>query len=122
MASRFTTNRRIRRASLLLPVVSTLLLIAVAPRHAQWSTYAAFVAVAIGTAAVGLSTWRHAQPVASLRQELYDINHPAAAGGKGSSWQQWLAGRDRSDARGRAQASFALSVAITAVIVYAWFV
>jgi len=119
MTSLSASNQTMRRASLLLPV-STLLLVAVAPRHVQWSTYAVFIALAIGTSAVMWTTWRHAQAVASLRQELYEINHPAA-GVTGSSWQQWLAAGDRSDARGRAQATFALSVAITAVIVYAWF-
>jgi hypothetical protein len=120
MSSLFASNRTMLRASLLLPGVSTLLLTAVAPGRAHSSTYAAIIALVIGTGAVVWSTWRHAQPVASLHQELYAINHPAA-GGMGSSWQQWVAAGDRSDARGRALAVFALSVAITAVIVYAWF-
>lgn len=120
MASLFASNQTLRRASLLLPVVSTLLLVAVSPRHAEWSTYAVVIGLVIGTGAVVWTTWRHAQPVASMRQELYDINHPAAVV-TASSWPQWLAAADRSDARGRAQAAFALSVAITAVIVYAWF-
>jgi hypothetical protein len=96
-----------------------LVLIVAAPGPAHSSTYAAVITLAIGTGVVAWSTWKHAQPVASLRQELYDINHPAA-GGTGTSWEQWVAAGDRSDAWGRAQAVFALSVAITAIIAYAW--
>lgn len=120
MASLFASNRTMLRASLLLPGVSALLLMAVAPGPAHASTYAAIIALVIGTGAIVWTTWRHAQPVASLRQELFDVNHPAV-GGAGTSWQRWVAAGDRSDARGRALAGFGLSAAITAVIVAAWF-
>jgi hypothetical protein len=121
MTSSFGDNRTMLRVSLLLPGVSTLLLMAVAPGLlVHSSTYAAIIALVIVTGAVVWITWRHAQPVATLRQELYDIGHPAT-GGTGSSWQRWVAAGDRSDARGRALALFALSVAITAVIFYGWF-
>jgi hypothetical protein len=116
----FASNRTMLRVSLLLPCVSTLLLMALASGRPHSSTYAAIIALAIGTGAVVWSTWRHAQPVASLRQELHDVDHQAA-GGTGSSWLRRVAAGDRSDALGRAQALFALSVAITAVIVYGWF-
>jgi hypothetical protein len=119
MASRFARNRTIQRASLLLPAVTMLVLMAVAPGPAHSSTYAGLITLAIGTGVVAWSTWRHAQPVASLRQELYDINHPAD-GASGSSWARWVVAGDRSDAQGRVLAIFALSVAITAIIVYAW--
>jgi len=108
------------RAALLLPGVSTLLLMAAAPGRAHSPTSVAIIAVVIATALIAWTTWTRAQPVASLRQELYDINHPAAAD-TGSSWQRWVAAGDRSDARGRALAVFGLSVAVTAITVYAWF-
>jgi len=119
MSTFFVDNRTMQRASLLLPAVTTLALMAIAPGPAHSSTYAAVIALAIGTGMVVWSTWQHALPVASLRQELYDVNQPAALG-TGTSWQRWVAAADRSGARGRAQASFGLSVAATAVIVYAW--
>ncbi len=119
-SSAFARDRTILRASLLLPGVITLVLMAVARGPAHGSSSAAVIALVIGTGVVAWSIWSHAQPVASLPQELYDINQPRA-GGTDSSWQQWVAAGDRADARGRAQAIFALSVAITAVIVYAWF-
>jgi hypothetical protein len=116
----FTHDRTMVRTSLLLPGIAICLLMALAPGRAHASTYAAVIALGVGIGAVVWLTWRHAQPVASMRQELYATNHPEA-GGTGSAWEQWVAAGDRSDARGRAQAGLALSVAITAVIVYAWF-
>jgi hypothetical protein len=86
-----------------------------APGHAHGSTSAAVIALVIGMG-VGAGD---AQPVASLRQELYESDRATA--GTGSMWQRWVAAGDRADARGRAQAVLALSVVITAVIVYAWF-
>jgi hypothetical protein len=120
MPSPFASNRTVLRAALLLPGASTLLLMAVAPGREHSPTTVAIIALVIATGAIVWTTWRHAQPVASLRQELYDINHPAAAD-TGSSWQRWVAAGDRSDARGRALAVFGLSAAISAIIVYAWF-
>jgi len=120
MPTVFASNRTILRASLLLPGVSALLLMTAGPGHTPSSTYAAISALAIGMGGIVWTTWRHAQPVASLRQELYDINH-SPVGATGSSWQRWVAAGDRSDARGRALAGFGLSTAITAVIVAAWF-
>lgn len=108
------------RAALLLPVVSTLLLMALAPGRAHSPTSVAIIALAIASGAIVWTTWRAAQPVASLRQELYDINHPAA-GDTGSSWERWVAAGDRSDARGRVLAVFGLSAAISGIIIYAWF-
>jgi hypothetical protein len=119
MSLLFANNHTMHRASLLLPVLCTLLLIAVAPRHAHSSTYAV-VALMLGLAIVVWTTWRHGQPVASLRQELYDINHQASRD-VGSSWQRWVAAGDVSNARGRSLAAFGLSAAISAVIVFAWF-
>jgi hypothetical protein len=92
---------------------------AVAPGRAHSPASAAIIVLIIATGAIVWSTWRHAQPVASLRQELYDISQPAAAE-TGSSWQRWVAAGVRSDARGRVQAVFCLSAAISAIIVYAW--
>jgi len=121
MSSLFRRNQTMVRMSILLLGISVCLLMALAPGRAQASTYAATIALAVGTGAIVWSSWRHAQPVASLRQELYVVDHPAACG-TDSTWQRWVAAGDRSDARGRTHAGFALSVAITAVVVvYAWF-
>ncbi len=120
MPSLFASNQTVLRAALLLPGVSALLLMALAPGRAHSPGSVAIIALVIATGAIVWTTWRHAQPVASLRQELYDVSHPAA-GDTGSSWQRWIAAGDRSDARGRALAVFGLSAAISAVIVYAWF-
>jgi len=120
MPSLFASNQTVLRAALLLPVVSTLLLMALAPGPAHSPTSVAIIALVTAAGAIVWTTWKHAQPAASLRQELYDINHPDA-GDPGSSWQRWLAAGDRSDARGRALAVFGLSAAISAVIVYSWF-
>jgi len=99
MASLFASHQAVLRAALLLPVVSTLLLMALAAGGAHAPTSVAIIALVIATGAIVWTTWRHAQPAASLRQELYDINHPDA-GDPGSSWQRWVAAGDRSDARG----------------------
>jgi len=116
----FASNRTVLRSALILPVVSTLLLMALAAGGAHSPTSVAIIALVIATGAIVWTTWRHAQPAASLRQELYDINHPDD-GDPGSSWQRWVAAGDRSDARGRTLAVFGLSAAISAAIVYSWF-
>lgn len=120
MFSRFAHSRTIVRMSILLPAISLCLLMALAPGRARSSTYVGVMALVIATGAVVWRTWRHAQPVASLRQELYAVNHQTDDGAA-SAWQQWMVASDRSAARGRVQAGFALSVAISAIIVYAWF-
>ncbi len=112
-------SRTVMRASVLLPCVAVLALTAVRGGPAHVSTFGAIAAVAIGVAAVMAGTWAHAQPVASLRQQLYDIDHPVN-GEAGTSWEQWVAAGDRSGARGRALAALALSLAVTGVIAYAW--
>jgi hypothetical protein len=101
----FARNRTILAASLVLPCVAILILRTVAPGQLHASTFTAIAAFLGATGIVGLSTWKHAQPVASLRQELYEIEHPA---GK------------RPEVRGRVLAVFGLSVALTAAITYAW--
>ena len=110
-------------ASLVMPCVAVLLGIVAAPGRAHASTVGAVIVLLIGTAIVVSNTWMHAQPVASLRQELYDINHPAHPAGPatGTAWQQWTANGDRADAHGRVLAVFWLSAAVTGVILYAWF-
>src|SRR5213079_883332 len=99
----FSHSRTVMRASVLLPCVAVLVLTAVRGGPAHVSTFGAIAAVAIGVAAVMAGTWAHAQPVASLRQQLYDIDHPL--NGDAGTWEQRVAAGDRSGARGRALAA-----------------
>lgn len=103
MSSLFAHNRTIVRMSLLLPGISMFLLMAFAPGRVHSSTYAAVIALGVGIGAVVWLTWRHAQPVASLRQELYAINHPAARARRGSNG--WRPAIDPMRAGGRRRGS-----------------
>lgn len=106
-------------ASLVMPCAA-LLLASLAPGGLRASTFTTIVALAIGAVFVVVSTWKHAQPVESLRQELYRVDHPVARAA-GTSWDRWDADGDRADARGRVLAGFWLSAAVTGLIAYARF-
>jgi hypothetical protein len=112
-------NRTIAAASLLMPCAA-IVVGAVERGRPHASTLVAALTLLVGTAIVVLMTWKHAQPVASLRQELYGIQHPAGPAA-GTSWDRWTSDADRSGARGRVLAVFWLSVAVTGLIAYAWF-
>jgi hypothetical protein len=108
MTTFFARNRTILTAALLMPCAAVLVG-AAAPGRLHASTFAVVVSLLIGTAIVVSTTWRHAQAVASLRQELYAIDHPTGANS------------DRAPGRRRALAIFWLSAALTALIAYSWF-
>jgi hypothetical protein len=119
MSTFLARNRTIWMASLLMPCAAVVVG-ALAHGRPHMSTLASAIALLIGTALIVLTTWRHAQPVASLRQQLYTIEHPGAHGAR-TSWDRWLAHADRGDARGRILAAFWLSLAVSGLIAYAWF-
>ena len=107
-------------SALLLPCITLLGLTYAVPGDVPGSTYAAIWMLALGTAFVAMNTWRNAQPKTSFRQETYETNHPAFAVAN-TSWDRWIEKADRSAAHGRMMAVFALSVAVTGIIVGAWF-
>ena len=116
MSSLFTHNRTMVRMSLLLPAISVFLLMALAPGRAHASTYAAVIALVVG---IGRRRVEHMETRSAGGQPASGtVYRRSSCRRHGSAWQRWVAAGDRSDARGRARAGFALSVAITAVIVY----
>jgi hypothetical protein len=119
MTAFFARHRTILGAALLMPCIGVLLG-TVAPGRLHASTFGAVIALVIGTAIVVTMTWRHAQPVASLRQELYAIEHPAGRS-SGTTWDRWTGKGDGTNDRGRALAIFWLSAAVTGLIVYRLF-
>jgi hypothetical protein len=119
MSTFFARNRTIWMASLVMPCAAVIAGALVRGRP-HISTFVAALALLAGTAVIVLTTWRHAQPVASLRQALYAIEHPAGRGA-GTSWDRWIVDADSSNARGRILAAFWLSLAVSGVITYAWF-
>src|SRR5204862_2833459 len=118
MTAFFARNRTILSAALLMPCLG-LLLGTLGPAHLHASTLGA-VALLIGTVFVVTMTWRHAQPVASLRQELYAIEHPAGAPAR-TTWDRWTGRGDETADRGRALVIFWLSAVATGLIAYSWF-
>ena len=67
------TNRTILAAALLVPFAGSIWLLAV--RNAMSSsTFAALAALLLGTAAVGLNTWRNSQATGSVCQLIHETD------------------------------------------------
>ena len=68
-----TTNRPILAAALLMPFAGFIWLLAA--RHSMSSsTFAALAALLLGTAAVGLNTWRNGQATGSVAQLIHETD------------------------------------------------
>jgi hypothetical protein len=113
----FARNRTILIAAFLMPCAGVLVG-GLAPGRLHASTLGAVIALLFGSAVVVSNTWRHTPPaVAPVRQPRYATDGPRT----GTSWERWTWVGDRADAHGRALAAFWLSLAVTGLILYAWF-
>ena len=89
-----------------LPCAASLFLMFVAPGAVSRTTYAVVVALLLGTATVGLNTWKSAQATGSVGQLIYETNS-----GKRASY---------APSARRMATMVIVSVATTAIIVTTW--
>src|SRR4029078_204538 len=83
-----------------LPCAASLTLMLWAPGVVSPSTYAAAMSLLMGTAAIGLKTWRSAQATQNVEHVLYDTDHPQAGpDGSVTRWERFTRRYDRSAAR-----------------------
>ena len=110
--------------ALALPATAALVALTV-PDAVSPTTALVFVALAIGTAAIGLTAWKNAQARGSMAQLIYETDTAASAssvpGGTPESRREVWERRGEGLARtGAIRAFLALSLAVTLGILYAW--
>jgi len=120
-----TQDRISSAVALLLPGAAMLWLL-VRSSMAGAGTYAVFGALVIAIAFIALNTWKNSQPTGSVGQLIHDVDVtslPPARGVVPTSAERSDAGQNRggvSAHTGRGRAWLALSVAVTAALLYLW--
>lgn len=110
--------------ALALPATAALVALTV-PGSVSPTTALVFVALAIGTAAIGLNAWKNAQLRGSMAQLIHETDTAASAssvpGGTRESRREAWERRGEGLARtGTIRAFLGLSLGVTLGILYAW--
>lgn len=110
--------------ALALPATAALVALTV-PGAVSPTTALVFVALAIGTAAIGLTAWKNAQARGSMAQLIYETDTAASASSvpgatRESRREVWERRGERLARTGTIRAFLALSLAVTLGILYAW--
>jgi len=119
-----TQNRITTAVALLLPGAATLWLL-MRSTMAGAGTYAVFAALVVAIVLIALNTWKNSQPTGSVGQLIHDVDVTSLPTARGAavpaSAEQSDAGQSRrgvSAQTGRARVWLALSVAVTAALLY----
>ena len=110
--------------ALALPATASVVALTV-PGSVAPTTALVFVALAIGTAAIGLNAWKNAQARSGMAQLIHETDTAPSVssvpGGTGESRREAWERRGEGLARtGTIRAFLALSLAVTFGILYAW--
>jgi hypothetical protein len=121
-----TQNRITAAVALLLPGAATLWLL-MRSSMAGTGTYAVFAALVIAIALIALNTWKNSQPTGSVGQLIHDVDETsspttgaAVAPTSADRWNAWRSRGEVSARTGRVRAWLAVSVVVTAVLLYLW--
>lgn len=121
-----TQNRITTAVALLLPGAATLWLL-MRSSMAGTGTFAVFAALVIAIALIAFNTWKNSQPTGSVGQLIHDVDVTSLPTARGAvvptSAERSDAGQSRwgvSAHPGRGRVWLALSVAVTAALLYLW--